>query len=136
MNIPKRIMLIDDDTDDQLFFQEAVQAINPAIYCKLASNCQEAINQLVEPPSPDLIFLDLNMPVMNGFDCLVYLKNQNDFKDIPVIIFTTSRNSNDINRTKQLGAKWFMTKPDNFNVLCTKLNKIIQKDSIENQFII
>ncbi len=48
--------------------------------------------------------------------------------DIPVVIFTTSKNPNDISRTKQLGAKWYMTKPDDFNVLCKKLSKIIQME--------
>lgn len=127
-------MLIDDDPDDQLFFRDAVQIVSPGLRCLLASTCQEAIKQLEEPPLPDLIFMDLNMPVMNGFDCLIYLKNQIKFKDIPVIIFSTSKNPNDIGRTKQLGAKWFITKPDDFNVLCKKLNKILQEDSIEGLF--
>ena len=121
-------MLIDDDPDDQLFFRDAVQTISPGLECELASTCQEAFRQLEKPPPPDFIFMDLNMPVMNGFDCLAYLKNQNNYKDIPIIIFTTSKNPNDINRTKLLGARWFMTKPDDFNILCNKLNKVIQMD--------
>ena len=128
-------MLIDDDPDDQLLFRDAVHTVRPDLQCELASSCLEAIKQL-EVFSPDLIFMDLNMPVMNGFDCLVYLKNKSDLRDIPVIIFTTSKNLSDINRTRQLGANWYMTKPDDFNVLCKKLNRIIQKDSFEGQFII
>jgi CheY-like chemotaxis protein len=136
MKSPERIMLIDDDPDDQLFFRDAIQIISPGLSCELASSCQEAFRQLEVPPPPDLIFMDLNMPVMNGFDCLVYLKNQNNYKHIPVIIFTTSKNVNDINKTKQLGAKWFLTKPDDFNVLCRKLDQIIQENSIEGQYTI
>ena len=128
-------MLIDDDQDDQLIFRDAVYTVNPDLQCELASSCMEALKQL-EVFSPDLIFMDLNMPVMNGFDCLVYLKNKSDLRDIPVIIFTTSKNLSDINRTRQLGARWFMTKPDDFTVLCKKLNRIIQKDSFEGQFMI
>jgi len=135
MNPTKSIMLIDDDPDDQLLFRDAVHTVRPDLQCELASSCLEAIKQL-EVFSPDLIFMDLNMPVMNGFDCLVYLKNKSDLRDIPVIIFTTSKNLSDINRTRQLGANWYMTKPDDFNVLCKKLNRIIQKDSFEGQFII
>ena len=129
-------MLIDDDPDDQLFFRDAVQAIRPGLDCELASTCQEAFRQLEKPPPPDFIFMDLNMPVMNGFDCLAYLKNQNNYKDIPIIIFTTSKNPNDINRTKLLGARWFMTKPDDFNILCNKLNKVIQMDFIDGIYSI
>jgi CheY-like chemotaxis protein len=136
MKVPKTLMLIDDDPDDQLFFRDAVHSIGNGHRCELASSCHEAIRQLEVPPPPDFIFMDLNMPVMNGFECLVYLKNQNEYKDIPVVIFTTSKNLNDINKTRQLGAKWFMTKPDDFNVLCNKLNRIIQKDSAEGVFTI
>ena len=103
---------------------------------ELASAWQEALNKLIIPPLPDFIFMDLNMPMMNGFDCLAYLKNQNRYRDIPVIIYTTSKNQNDISRTQQLGAKWYMSKPDDFNVLCQKLTKIIHTDSINGTYII
>jgi len=135
MNLTKRIMLIDDDPDDRLFFRDAVHTVRPDLQCELASSCLEAIKQLEVAP-PDLIFMDLNMPVMNGFDCLVYLKKKSELRDIPVIIFTTSKNMNDINRTRQLGASWFMTKPDDFSVLCKKLNRVIQKDAFEGQYMI
>jgi CheY-like chemotaxis protein len=135
MNLMKRIMLIDDDPDDQLLFRDAVHAVGPDLQCELASSCLEALKQL-EETHPDIIFMDLNMPVMNGFDCLAHLKNKSELRDIPVIIFTTSKNQSDINRTRQLGASWYMTKPDDFNILCKKLNKIIQKDSFEGQFMI
>lgn len=136
MHHPKRIILIDDDPDDQLFFKDAMEVVRPGLTCELASNCQEAFDQLELPPPPDYIFMDLNMPVMNGFECLVYLKNKDDFKDIPIIIFTTSKNLNDISKTQQLGAKWYMTKPDDFKVLCSKLNKILQKDSLDGLYTI
>ena len=128
-------MLIDDDPDDQLFFQDAVHTVRPDLQCELASSCAEAFKQLEESP-PDLIFVDLNMPVMNGFDCLTYLKKKTELRDIPVIILSTSKNPNDVNRTRLLGASRFMTKPDDFHVLCKKLNGIIQKDSFEGQYMI
>ena len=136
MNNSQRIILIDDDPDDQLFFHDAVQVVQPGLICELASNCQEAFDQLELPPSPDYIFMDLNMPVMNGFECLVFLKNKSEYKDIPIIIFTTSKNLNDISKTQQLGARWYMTKPDDFKVLCSKLNKILQKDSLDELYTI
>jgi CheY-like chemotaxis protein len=128
MNHSKRIMLIDDDPDDQLLFSDAIQTIQPGFHCELASSCKEAFKQLESPPPPELIFMDLNMPVMNGFDCLIYLKSQTRYKHIPVVIFTTSKNIKDIDRTRELGAKWYLTKPDDFNVLCWKLNSILQKE--------
>jgi CheY-like chemotaxis protein len=136
MKVPNRILLIDDDPDDQLFFRDAVQVISPGLRCELTSGFMEAIKQLELPPLPDFIFMDLNMPVMNGFDCLDYLKTQIRYKDIPLIIFSTSKNLNDINRTKQLGAEWFLTKPDDFNELCKKLKKIIQKETVDGIYMI
>jgi CheY-like chemotaxis protein len=131
---PKRIMLIDDDPDDQLFFRDAVRLLHPELNCELASTCHEAFIQLEKPPPPEFIFMDLNMPVMNGFDCLVYLKNQELYRDIPIIIFTTSKNAQDISRTRQLGASYYMTKPDDFNMLCKKLDKIILGDDVEGLY--
>ncbi len=136
MNVSRRIMLIDDDPDDQLFFRDAIQVVSPDLFCELASSCQEAFKQLEVPPPPDFIFMDLNMPVMNGFDCLAFLKNKNEYKDIPVVIFTTSKNKNDISRTRDLGARWYMTKPDDFNILCKKLDNIIHRDSRETTYIV
>jgi DNA-binding response OmpR family regulator len=136
MRLPERILLIDDDPDDQLFFRDAIQVVQPGLQCEVTSNCNEAFKHLELPPPPDFIFMDLNIPIMNGFECLVYLKNQTTYKDIPVIIFTTSKNLNDISKTRQLGAKWFMTKPDDFKVLCKKLRKVFLKDSLEGVFTI
>jgi CheY-like chemotaxis protein len=133
---PRSIMLIDDDPDDQLFFREALQIINPDLRCELATTCQQAFRQLEITPHPDFIFMDLNMPVMNGFDCLFYFKNHPEYKDIPVVIFTTSKNKNDIKRTQDLGAKWYLAKPDDFNVLCKKLEIIIQQEPTNGTYFI
>jgi len=126
--VSKRIMLIDDDPDDQLFFRDAIQIIRPDIQYDGVSSCQEAFIKLKQPPVPDYIFMDLNMPIMNGFDCLDYLKNQQEYRNIPIVIFTTSKNMKDITRTRQLGAKWYLTKPDDFKILCRKLKKILQDE--------
>jgi CheY-like chemotaxis protein len=80
--------------------------------------------------------MDLNMPVMNGFDCLMYLKNQELYREIPIIIFTNSKNLQDISRTRLLGASYFMTKPDDFNILCKKLSKIIQGNEVNGLYVI
>ncbi len=136
MGLSERILLIDDDPDDQLFFRDAIQLVQPGLHCEVTSNCNEAFKQLELPPLPDFIFMDLNMPIMNGFECLVYLKNQSNYKNIPVVIFTTSKNLNDISKTRQLGARWFMTKPDDFKVLCKKLKKVLMDDSMDGHYTI
>jgi|SRR5450631_1208923 len=136
MTDARSIMLIDDDPDDQLFFRDAIQLMHPELVCLLVSSCQEAFRQLEKPPLPAFIFMDLNMPVMNGFDCLLYFKNHELYREIPIIIFTTSKNLQDIGRTRQLGASYFMTKPDDFNILCKKLSKIILGDGIDGLYVV
>ncbi|MEO5889817.1 MAG: response regulator [Ferruginibacter sp.] len=132
----KRILLIDDDADDQLYFRDAISELNKPLECEIANNGLEAIEQMNVPPPPDLIFLDLNMPVMNGYECLAYLKKEDRYKDIPVVIFTTSQNEIDIERTRKLGAKLFFTKPSNFDTLCAKLDKILDMDFTKMQFAV
>jgi CheY-like chemotaxis protein len=136
MKTPDRILLIDDDPDDQLFFREAIQSIHTGMHCEMTNNFREALSKLENQPLPQIIFMDLNMPVMNGFDCLIYLKNHPAYKDIPVIIFTTSRNMHDMSRTKQLGARSFMTKPDDFKVLCQKLEKILFPNAADSNYAV
>ena len=126
-----KILLIDDDADDQFIFTDAVHEIAAGIECVTVNNGLEALNYLKTiDQKPSLIFLDLNMPIMNGFECLERIKNEDQFKEIPVIIFTTSNNSLDEKRTKKLGAHVFFTKTPNFKLLKEKLLNILKTHSL------
>jgi CheY-like chemotaxis protein len=121
-----RILLVDDDADDQLFFLEAISAIDKTLHCDVASNGIEAIDHLNKmPPAPSLIFLDLNMPKMNGYECLERIRQICGFNKIPVVIFTTSGNPREAERTKSLGADIFLTKTSDFKKLQLRLNEIL-----------
>lgn len=131
MGLYKKILLVDDDKDDQLFFVEALRELQPSLACGIANNGLQALEYLeTVPPPPLLIFLDLNMPLMNGFECLEHLKKANDYKEIPVIIFTTSNHPVDIERTLSMGAKMYFTKPGDFNTLKSKLQDILKTYSL------
>ena len=124
--IAHKILLVDDDADDQTFFLDAIQAIDKPVYCEVANNGIEAIEHLEKtPPPPSLIFLDLNMPMMSGYECLEKIKKIQGFKEIPVIIFTTSSSAKDKERTQKLGAKMFLTKTSNLRELRSQLSEII-----------
>jgi DNA-binding response OmpR family regulator len=121
----KHVFLVDDDEDDQLFFVEAMQEIDSSIYCSIAENGRKALNRLhalVE--LPDLIFLDINMPELNGFDCLKELKRCSRLRTIPVIMLSTSVSLRDISYSKELGADLFFTKPSSYSKLCEILKKV------------
>ena len=74
---------------------------------------------------PDVLFLDLNMPKINGLECLRRLKNDIKLSSLPVVIFTTSQNPADVEATHRLGANVFFSKPANFKELKQKLERIL-----------
>ena len=131
MNTPDsidRVLLIDDDADDRMFFKDAVSEINPALVCELTSNGYEALNRLSTEPLPKMIFLDLNMPIMSGFDCLLEIKKRDQLKDIPVIIFTTTSDQKAMKRSQDLGASAYFKKPNDYPSLMAKLHSLLMMD--------
>ncbi|MEO8085913.1 MAG: response regulator [Bacteroidota bacterium] len=129
MGLTKNIFLVDDDVDDQLFFTDALKEIDESIKCTIANNGRDAIVQLKNLEIlPEILFLDLNMPFMNGYECLSQLKNELRLSKIPVVIFTTSNDPKDAEITHQLGAHVFLSKPNEFNQLRSKLERILNLD--------
>lgn len=122
----KNILLVDDDEDDRDFFLSVLLLIDNSLTCHTASNGSIALAQLTAASElPDLIFLDLNMPVMNGKQFLVEVKKHERLKDIPVIILSTSSDQSTINETALLGAADFLTKPNKLSLLEAKLRVIL-----------
>ena len=112
----KRFLVIDDDMDDRELFTEALASVDPVIVCDQATDGAEALQRLTakEIGQPDIIFLDINMPVMNGWQFLTRLKKDDIYKDIPVIVYSTSSNLKDKRIADDLGALCFITKPHAF----------------------
>lgn len=112
----KNILLIDDDYEDRDIFSEALSIAATDLSCTGIGSCKEALQKLeAKELTPDLIILDLNMPVMTGQQFLVEIKKSEALKDIPVIVFSTSSNATTIALTRELGAAGFYTKPQKFN---------------------
>jgi len=122
----QNILLIDDDEDDQEIFLTAVGEISGSVNCQVYSDASEALTKLsLKKITPDVIFLDLNMPVMNGLQFLVAIKKNLDLKNIPIIIFSTSVHMATIELTKELGAMDYITKPDKYDTLVEILKTVI-----------
>ncbi|MFA5554326.1 MAG: response regulator [Phycisphaerae bacterium] len=109
------ILLVEDDLADVKILQTAFGQLgirNPVVH---APNGQEALRHLQSPgnPWPVLILLDLNMPIMNGFEFLEIIKADEALKTIPAIILTTSDQNCDVQRGYELGAAGYITKKAN-----------------------
>lgn len=127
MSEKRLFLIVDDDIDDCEFFCEALNEIAPNIDCYVANNGEDALKKLRAQSKsiPDVIFLDLNMPCMDGKACLKELKKDNLLKEIPVVIYTTSSNKDDVDETKNLGAFHYITKPSDFQNLRKQLLLVI-----------
>jgi DNA-binding NtrC family response regulator len=124
----QKILLIDDDVDDHEIFNGALSIVSNTLECVSLTNAKEALCKLNSNElKPDVIFLDLNMPIMSGQEFLTQIKNIDHLKKIPIIIYTTSSNKSTIATTKQLGAIDFITKPNRFDLLVDILKPIINK---------
>jgi CheY-like chemotaxis protein len=110
----KVILLADDDLDDAAIFCEALRVIDPNIVCYCATDGLEALEILESIERPNIIFLDINMPRMNGWEFLQKMKCIDEFKEIPVLVYSTSTQTRDINTALDLGALCFFAKPNKF----------------------
>jgi CheY-like chemotaxis protein len=129
----KLLMIVDDDKDDRFFFRSAIRKNNPSFECVEAENGVEALQQLrTTEQLPDFIFLDLNMPKMDGRECLKELKKDKTLKNIPVIIYSTSEFKLDKEVTKELGADFFLTKLSDIYPLPEELVKAMNKVEEKN----
>lgn len=119
------VLNVDDDQDDREFFCHALREINPAVKCLTASSGMEALSLLRNTDTlPDYIFLDINMPLMDGKQCLKALKNMTELQSIPVIMYSTSTDTREIRECYQLGADDFLIKPSRYEKLVHDLNSI------------
>lgn len=107
-------------------FCEAVAGIGPETECHTAENGIELFDLLSKHKAnrPDIIFLDINMPVMNGWECLQQLKNNTQYNSIPIIMYSTSSAKKDIDMAYDLGALLFVTKPEDFRELSSILHVV------------
>lgn len=121
------ITLAEDDEDDRLFFTDAFEELKINTIVNTVNNGRELLNYLhhQETVLPNIIFLDLNMPILNGIECLKEIKLNDKFKDIAIAIYSTSTSEQDVEDTFVLGANIYIKKPSNFNDLKKILSDVV-----------
>ena len=124
------ILSADDDSDDQLFMQEAYDELKLDCDLKffpdgraLADFLENEFRTIWDSAVPCMVFLDLNMPIKNGYDALREIRGSSDYQQTPVIIFSTSNDHQAISRSKELGANMFISKPPSYE----RLKEILQE---------
>src|ERR1035437_11098897 len=119
------ILLADDDIDDFIFFKEALEELKLSTHLTVAHDGEQLMQLLTDKTSklPDVLFLDLNMPRKNGFECLSEIKGNEKLKQLPVIIFSTSFEEEVVNSLYKNGAQYYIQKPPVF----AQFKKVIQQ---------
>ncbi|MDX1328206.1 MAG: response regulator [Arenibacter sp.] len=122
------IALADDDQDDRILFKEAIEEIKIKTKLSLFKDGKELMDYLVLPNVilPEIVFLDLNMPIKNGMQCLSEIRNHDKLKDLLVAIYSTSSSEADIEETFVKGANIYINKPNSFAALKDAIEKVLQ----------
>ena len=130
--IPKHIVLADDDDDDRLLFHDVLKEFPSMVELIVANDGEKLMKLLQNVNLPDLLFLDLNMPLKNGFECLEEIKKDEKFKNLPVIIFSTSSQPSAIDQVYRSGAHLYVRKPNDFATLKKVIHYVLTYNWLEN----
>jgi CheY-like chemotaxis protein len=128
------ILMAEDDADDRLLVRDAFNECGAHGKVQFVADGEELVDYLLhrgkysrlsESPRPDLILLDLNMPRKDGREALKEIREHKDLRQVPVVVFTTSRADTDIARVYELGANSFITKPTGFDELVATMTQLM-----------
>ncbi|SDF08721.1 CheY chemotaxis protein or a CheY-like REC (receiver) domain [Pricia antarctica] len=112
------ILLVDDDADDRMFFEEALEDLDIGASFEHVGTGLEALQRLADGRvRPDIIFLDLNMPLMSGRECLERIRADHGLKDIRIVVYSTSFDPLTADRLHEEGADHYIRKPGSYDKL-------------------
>jgi CheY-like chemotaxis protein len=124
------ILYAEDDPEDLDTFQDIINLIDPQIKIFHARNGSELFDILDNSVIlPDYVFLDINMPVLDGRECLKKIRSDKRFRSVPVVIYTTSNRPEDIDDLKKLGAYQYFVKPNTFKEAVEGLGKFFRSEA-------
>jgi DNA-binding response OmpR family regulator len=128
IDIPRfeNIWLTDDDKDDCELFEDALKQIMPHSSLTIIPNGEVLMNMLTPATTPDMLFLDINMPLRNGMEALLEIRAQRSFSRLPIIIFSSTRESKFVHTSYGYGANLFYSKPTSFNELIAGLGNLFK----------
>jgi CheY-like chemotaxis protein len=122
------ILLAEDDPDDSLLFMQAIEQLQIPSEIHLSADGLKLVKKLSERISPDLIFLDMNMPFKNGLECLSIIRSKEHLKNTPVIIYSTSQNTKEIKACFDSGANYYVVKPFSFDAIVRMISEFCHRN--------
>lgn len=118
------LLLVEDDEDDRMFFSQAIKEIDIDVCFKSLTNGLEALNYLETSAAlPHAIFLDINMPIVDGYNCLKQIRSNACYDDIVIFMYSTCYIQETANKFKNAGADFYIRKPISFK----ELKQLIEK---------
>jgi CheY-like chemotaxis protein len=118
------ILMADDDKDDYLILKEAAEKADEKFQVSYAGNWLE-LWRFILKTLPDVLFLDINMPVKNGIECLQLIRQERKYDNIPILIYSTSVSKSDIDKAYQNGANYFIVKPNAIDDITNIITRLI-----------
>lgn len=125
------VVLADDDPDHGLLFQLVLKQVDSAKTLTIVKDGAELMN-LLDSFVPDLLFLDLNMPCKNGYECLVEIRKRPELRNLLIVIYSSSAHMTDIQKSYVHKADLYMVKPFNSLHLRNALDSVLKMEWIEN----
>lgn len=126
-SIFRNIWLADDDEDDHLVFEDAINEVLPGVTLIHFFNGEVVLQQL-EKERPDILFLDINMPLMDGTSCLKLIREKPQFHRLPIVVYSVSRQPLDITSSYGFGATLYLIKPPSHEKLVMNLKMLLELD--------
>lgn len=130
----QKILLADDDADDRSLFTEALARVSPDSKLTVARDGQELLDVLSKE-KPDMLFLDINMPLKNGIDCVKWIKDLKQFRHLIVIAYSSAIDNAEINKAYAYGMDLYFIKPTKIGFLIEDLDALFHLNWLDPQSI-
>lgn len=122
------LLFVDDDSDESYLFNEALEHAGLKINLSRAVDGNHLLSVLLNEPTPDLVFIDINMPYKDGVEALTEIRKNPKFKNLPLVIYSTTKNENHIDQCYSKGADLFVIKPNNFDGMVKVVKRVCTID--------
>ena|SRR5436190_11390395 len=123
-SLPITVLCIDDDDDDTELFREAIGTVDSSCVCLTVSKAMDGL-RILKNAIPDIIFLDINMPMVDGRETLRRIRAISELSNIPVYMLSTTMDEDEFGSFRNVGATGCLSKPKTFHELCAMLHDVL-----------